>query len=147
MENIDVEYASSKGIDCYNSPEGNRDAVAEQAIGMLLSLFNNIISGDREVREGQWNREKNRGVELKGKTVGILGYGYMGEAFAQRLTGFGVKVIAYDKYKSGFGNEIVHKAQERCGKEESHGIMTVPPLYKGILNTGVGRIALQCTYR
>lgn len=112
MENIDVEYAQSKGINCYNSPEGNRDAVAEHALGMLLSLFNHLSRGDQEVRAALWNREKNRGIELKGKTVGILGYGHMGEAFAQRLHGFGVKIIAYDKYKKGFGNSIVEEVDE-----------------------------------
>lgn len=112
MENIDVTYAQSKGVKCYNSPEGNRDAVAEHALGMLLSLFNHLNKGDREVRAAQWKREENRGVELKGKTVGILGYGYMGEAFSQRLQGFGVEVIAYDKYKKGFGNERVKEVDE-----------------------------------
>ncbi len=112
MENIDVAHAEQKGVKCYNSPEGNRDAVAEHAIGMLLSLFNHLSRGDAEVRAAQWNREKNRGVELKGKTVGILGYGYMGEAFAKRLKGFGVKVIAYDKYKKGFGNSYVKEVEE-----------------------------------
>ena len=112
MENIDVAYANSKGVDCYNSPEGNRDAVAEQAIGMLLSLFNNLNRADSEVRKGIWKREENRGIELKGKTIGILGYGNMGEAFAQRLKGFGVSIIAYDKYKSGFGNDDIKEVTE-----------------------------------
>jgi D-3-phosphoglycerate dehydrogenase len=109
MENIDQAEAQKRGVKCFNSPEGNRDAVAEHALGMILSLFNNLKRSDTEVRQGQWNREKNRGLELKGKTVGILGYGYMGEAFAKRLQGFGVKVIAYDKYKSDFGNELVQE--------------------------------------
>lgn len=112
MENIDVEYANHKGIACFNSPEGNRDAVAEHAVGMLLMLFNKLKQGDAEVRKGQWNREANRGIELKGKTVGILGFGYMGAAFAQRLKGFQVKVIAYDKYKSGFGDDWVAEVDE-----------------------------------
>lgn len=107
MENIDRELAKIRNVQCFNSPEGNRDAVAEQAMGMLLSLFNKLKQADQEVRQGQWNREKNRGIELKGRTVGILGYGFMGEAFAQRLQGFGVNIIAYDKYKSGFGNDFV----------------------------------------
>lgn len=110
MENIDVEYAESKGIRCLHAPEGNRDAVGEQAVGMLLMLFNNLCRADREVREGKWIREGNRGIELMGKTVGIIGYGNMGSAFAQRLKGFGVKVLAYDKYKTGFGNEFVTEA-------------------------------------
>lgn len=107
MENIDVAYAESKGIQCIHAPEGNRDAVAEQAIGMLLSLFNNLCRANKQVREGKWIREGNRGVELMGKTVGIIGYGNMGSAFAERLKGFGVKVLAYDKYKQGFGSADV----------------------------------------
>lgn len=107
LENIDVEYAESKGIKCFNSPEGNRDAVGEQALGMLLTLFNNIIKADLEVRKGIWLREENRGLEIKGKTVGIIGYGNMGSAFAQRLKGFEANVIAYDKYKYGYSNEYI----------------------------------------
>lgn len=107
MENIDVNYTESVGIKCFNAPEGNRDAVAEQAIGMLLSLFNNLKKADIEVRKGIWKREENRGVELGGKTVGIIGYGNTGSAFARKLRGFDVKILAYDKYKKGFSNEFV----------------------------------------
>lgn len=107
MENIDVAYANANGIKCINSPEGNRTAVGEQALGMLLSLFNNLNLADNEVRKAIWQREANRGVELEGKTVGIIGYGNMGGAFAQRLAGFGVNVIAYDKYKSNYSNSFV----------------------------------------
>ena len=110
LENIDLDYCKSRGIVCFNSPEGNRDAVGEQAIGMLLSLFNNLIRSDREVRSGEWNREANRGVELSGKTVGIIGYGNMGSALAKKLTGFNCRILAYDKYKSGFGNELVEES-------------------------------------
>jgi D-3-phosphoglycerate dehydrogenase len=110
MENIDVAYAESKGIKCIHGPEGNRDAVAEQAIGMLLGLFNNLFRANQEVREGKWIREGNRGVELMGKTIGIIGYGNMGSAFAERLKGFGVKVLAYDKYKKNFGNDLVKES-------------------------------------
>lgn len=102
MENIDVSYAKEKGIRCFNSPEGNRDAVAEQAIGMLLMLFNNLKRADQEVRDGIWEREGNRGLELKGKTVGIIGFGVMGRAFSQRLKGFDCEVIAYDKFHPHF---------------------------------------------
>jgi D-3-phosphoglycerate dehydrogenase len=109
MENIDVTYAESKGIKCLHAPEGNKDAVAEQAIGMLLGLFNNLFRANKEVREGKWIREGNRGVELMGKTVGIIGYGNMGSAFAERLKGFGVTILVYDKYKKGFGNEFIKK--------------------------------------
>ncbi len=110
MENIDVAYAESKGIKCLSAPEGNRDAVAEQALGMLLSLFNNLCRSNKEVREGKWIREGNRGVELNGKTVGIIGYGNMGSAFAQRLKGFGVKLLVYDKFKKGFADEFVKES-------------------------------------
>lgn len=107
MESIDVEYAKAKGIECFNSPEGNRDAVAEHALGMLLSLMNNLNRADKEVRSGIWRREANRGIEIKGKTIGIIGYGNMGGAFAQRLMGFSCNVLAYDKYKTGFSDAFV----------------------------------------
>jgi D-3-phosphoglycerate dehydrogenase len=107
MENIDINYCESKHIKLFNAPEGNRNAVAEQALGMLLALFNNLIKGDNEVRHGTWNREGNRGVELDGKTIGIVGYGNNGSAFAKKLRGFDVEVLAYDKYKSNFGDEFV----------------------------------------
>lgn len=109
LENIDVEYAGLKGIHCINSPEGNRDAVAEHALGMILSLRNHLKRVDAEVRQGIWEREANRGFEMKGKTLGIIGYGNMGAAFAQRLQGFEMRVIAYDKYKSGFENSFVEE--------------------------------------
>ena len=111
MENIDLEYTESKGIKCYNSPEGNRDAVGEHSLGMLLALFNRLCIANSEVKTGIWNREENRGFEIKGKTIGIIGYGNMGSAFAQKLQGFEARVIAYDKYKSGFGNENVSEVQ------------------------------------
>lgn len=104
MENIDVAYANQHGILCVNSPEGNRDAVGEHALGMLLALFNHLTKADREVRMGSWLREDNRGLEVKGKTIGIIGYGNMGSAFAQRLQGFQANVISYDKYKAGYAD-------------------------------------------
>ena len=98
LENIDVEYAENKNIHCYNAAEGNRQAVAEHALGMLLSLFNNLNGADQEVRNGVWEREGNRGIELSRKTVAIIGYGNNGSAFAKVLKGFNVKILAYDKY-------------------------------------------------
>lgn len=106
MDNVDEVYAGSKGIYCVNAPEGNRDAVAEHLIGMLLSLLNNLSTADKEVRNGIWNREGNRGWELKGRTVALIGYGNNGQMMAQKLSGFGVKVIAYDKYKTGFSDSF-----------------------------------------
>lgn len=110
MENIDVAYAESKGIACLHAPEGNRDAVAEHAMGMLLSLLNHLKRADNEVRSGIWKRAENRGHEIKDKTVGIIGYGNMGSAFAQRLTGFGCRILAHDKYRQGFGDDKVQEA-------------------------------------
>ncbi len=107
MENIDVAYAEKRNIICLNAPEGNKDAVGEQALGMILALFNRIIVSDREVREGKWIREGNRGIELGNKTVGIIGYGNTGSAFAKKLAGFGVKVISYDKYKTDYSDNYV----------------------------------------
>lgn len=98
METIDVDYAEANGVRCLNSPEGNRDAVGEHAVGLLLSLFNNIARADAEIRRGLWQREANRGLEIKDKTIGIMGFGNMGQAFAQRLNGFGCRVVYYDKY-------------------------------------------------
>ena len=99
LENIDVAYAEKLGVKIINSPEGNRDAVGEHAIGMLLMLFHQLKKGDAEVRNGIWDREGNRGLELSGKTVGIIGYGFMGSSFAKKLTGFDCNILAYDKYK------------------------------------------------
>lgn len=107
MENIDVGFAEKNGIVCINAPEGNRDAVGEHAIGMILALFNKLIVADNQVRNGVWIREGNRGHELGGLTVGIIGYGNTGGAFARKLKGFDVEVIAYDKYKHGFSDGFV----------------------------------------
>ena len=104
LENIDCDYAKSKGIYLISAPEGNRNAVGEHALGMLLSLFNNLNKADDEVRRGKWLREENRGIELDGKTVGLIGYGNMGKAFAKKLRGFEVEVLCYD-IKEGVGDE------------------------------------------
>jgi D-3-phosphoglycerate dehydrogenase / 2-oxoglutarate reductase len=107
MENIDVSYCQKRGIHLFNAPEGNRNAVAEHALGMLLGLFNHLNRCDAQVRKGLWLREENKGVELDGKTVAIIGYGNNGEAFAKKLRGFDVRLLVYDKYKTGFGNSLV----------------------------------------
>lgn len=107
MDNIDELYAQSKGIQLLNAPEGNRNAVGEHMVGMLLSLFNHLHTSHLEIKEGKWLREENRGIELRERTIGLIGYGNNGEAMAKCLSGFGVRILAYDKYKSGFGNENV----------------------------------------
>lgn len=109
MDNIDEAYAKQKNIALINASEGNMDAVGEHAVGLLLSLMNNFNKADAEIRAGKWQREANRGYELKGKTVGIIGYGYMGQSFAKKLSGFEVNVIAYDKYKTGFSDKYARE--------------------------------------
>lgn len=105
MDNIDVLSAEKKNISCLNAPEGNRDAVAEHAIGLLLALANKIASADKQVRNAVWDREANRGWEIGGKTIGIIGFGNTGSALAKKLSGFGMNILAYDKYKTGFAHE------------------------------------------
>ncbi|MFD2144639.1 NAD(P)-dependent oxidoreductase [Mucilaginibacter antarcticus] len=109
MDNIDVTYAAEKNIKLINASEGNMDAVGEHAVGMLLSLMNNFNTADAQIRNGEWKREANRGFELKGKTVGIIGYGFMGKSFAKKLSGFEVEVMAYDKYKTGFSDRYARE--------------------------------------
>jgi len=110
MEGIDIDYAESIGVRCFNAPEGNRNAVGEHATGMLLGLMNRMLIADAEVRNGVWKREENRGVELEGKVIGIIGYGNTGSAFAKKLAGFDCRILAYDKYKKGFADNNVTEA-------------------------------------
>jgi len=119
LENIEQNYCKEKGITLFNSPEGNRNAVAEHALGMLLVLLNKLHIADLQIRNGVWNREANRGEELDGKTVGIIGYGNNGAAFAKKLRGFDVKVMVYDKYKTGFGDHFVQECTFEAIKEQA----------------------------
>ena len=96
LESIDIDYAVKLGVKLFAAPEGNRNAVGEHSLGMLLSLFNNLNKADKEVKNGLWNREANRGIELDGKSVGIIGYGNMGKAFSRKLSGFACEVLCYD---------------------------------------------------
>jgi len=118
LENIDVDYAQKKGVHLISAPEGNRNAVGEHALGMLLSLFNQLHKADREVRTGQWLREANRGHELDGKTVGLVGYGNMGKAFAKKLRGFDVNVICYD-IKNNVGDDNCKQVSLEHLKEQA----------------------------
>ena len=110
LEHIDKEFALEKGIAVLSSPEGNRQAVAEHALGLLLTLFNRIKTADAEIRKGLWIRKANEGVELQGKTIAIIGFGNTGEAFARVLSGFQTPIMAFDKYKSGFDSAVVQES-------------------------------------
>ena len=112
LDNIDVKEAEARGVQIVNSPEGNRDSVGEHTLGLLLMLLHKLKSGDKSVHSRLWLREEHRGEELGAQTVGIIGFGEMGSAFAEKLQGFRCKVIAYDKYKKGFGSNIVEEVSE-----------------------------------
>lgn len=128
LDQIDLEYMVERGVKLFHAAKGNRDAVAEHAVGGLLALFNQVIKADSEVRKGIWDREGNRGHELKGKTVGILGFGNMGRAFSKRLSGFGVKIMAYDKYKMDFGSDLVQEVMWEKLKSEADILSVHVPL-------------------
>ena len=110
VDNLDLVYLSEKKIQVVHAAEGNRDAVGEYTIGALLTLIRNIPKANQQVRSLIWHREENRGSEVMDKTIAIIGYGNMGQAFAKRLSGFGCKVLAYDKYKRGFSDSLVHES-------------------------------------
>ena len=137
LENIDCDYAEKKGITLIAAPEGNQNAVSEHALGMLLSLFNKLNKADHEVRTGKWLREDNRGIELDGKTLGIIGYGHMGKAFAKKLRGFDVEILCYD-IKETVGDVHVKQVslkefQERVDVISLHTPQT--PLTLNMINT------------
>ena len=119
LENIDTDYASAMGVHLISAPEGNQNAVGEHALGMLLSLFNKLTISDREVRNGIWQRESNRGNELDGKTIGIIGYGHMGKAFSKKLQGFDVDVLCYD-IKANVGDENSRQVPLEVLQEKAH---------------------------
>jgi D-3-phosphoglycerate dehydrogenase / 2-oxoglutarate reductase len=134
LDKIDLDYLEERKIQLFHAAEGNMDAVGEHAIGGLLALFNHIGKADQEVRKGIWRREENRGIELQGKKVGIIGYGNMGSAFAGKVAGFGVKVLAYDKYKQGFGHDYVEEVSFEKLKEEADVLSIHVPLTKETRN-------------
>lgn len=137
VDNVEVEELERRNIQLINAPEGNRDALAEHAIGMLLTLFNKINTADLEIRQGIWDREGNRGIELMGKTVGLLGFGNMGAAFAKRLSSFECKIIAYDAEKTGFSNEYVEEVSLDILKEQTQILSLHIPMNtqnKGLVN-------------
>lgn len=128
LDAIDLDYCAANGIEVFRSAEGNRDAVAEHALGMLLMLLNNLKRADTEVRKGIWRREENRGTELHGKTVGIIGYGVMGTGFAHKLRGMGVEVLAYDKYRDYFGDGFVREVSLQALQAQADVVSLHTPL-------------------
>lgn len=128
LDQLDLDYLEERGVALFHAAKGNRDAVAEHAIGGILALFNHLNQADTQVRKGIWDREGNRGVELKGKTVGIFGFGNMGKAFSKRLKGFGVNVLAYDKYKKDFGKKGVQEVSLETLKKEANVLSIHVPL-------------------
>ena len=128
LDRIDISALEKRNIDLIKAPEGNRGALGEHAIGMLLSLLANIDKGTVEVKSGKWDREGNRGIELSGKTVGIYGYGYMGSSFAEKLSGFGCRVIAFDKFKEEFGERHIQEVSLEHFEQETEILSIHVPL-------------------
>lgn len=128
MDKVDAAYLNHRGIHAINAPEGNRDALGEHTLVMLLSLTHKIGVADKQVKQGIWSRESNRGYELRGKTVGIYGYGYMGSAFAEKLSVLGCRVIAYDKFKSGFSDRFVQEVSIETFKNDTEILSIHVPL-------------------
>lgn len=128
LDNLDLDYLSSKNIHVLHAAEGNKDAVGEHTIGILLALARNIVRADQQVRDFVWKREENRGMEIMGKTVAVIGYGNMGSAFAKRLSGFGCKVLAYDKYKTGYSDSYCEESDMNRIYEEADIISLHIPL-------------------
>ena len=133
LDLIDLEACKKAGVDVFGANEANKVAVAEHLIGMLLSLLHKINTASREVKNGEWNREKNRGEELFGKTVGIIGFGNNGQATAERLSAFGCKILAYDKYKYGFGNHLIEEVPLQRLFDEADVVSLHIPLTKDTL--------------
>ena len=138
MELIDTDFATQHGVICVSSPEGNRLSVAEHVLGMILGLNHKIAAADLEVRSRHWRREQNRGTELSGKTVGIIGYGNTGSELARLLVPFNVNLLVYDRFKSGFGNEFVQESTLEAIQQQAEIISFHVPLTElttGMVNT------------
>lgn len=129
LEHIDVKYAEKKGIKVFSSPEGSSDTVGEHTLALLLNLTNNISKSNNQIKNGKWIRKSNSANELKGKTIGILGYGNMGKSFAKRVSGFGAKVITYDKYKSNYGDKYAEQVSLKKLQKEAD-ILSVHIFYE-----------------
>jgi len=141
LESINIPYAEAKGIKLFSAPEGNRNAVGEHAIGMLLSLFNNLNRANAEVQDGHWNREANRGIELEGKTVGIIGYGNMGNAFAKKLLGFDCKVICHDILENVGNDYATQVTLEELQKEAD--VLSIHTPWTPLTNKMVNKIFIN----
>ena len=144
LDNIDLEFLEKHAIKVVHASEGNRDAVGEYTLGALLSLLRNIPKADSEVRQSIWLREENRGMELMGKTVGIIGYGNMGQAFAKRLSGFDCTVLAYDKYKTNFSDAYAHESTLETIFEKADMLSVhVPPVARSYRSRPSQRVYAQ----